>query len=317
MKIVSTLLAVALIAVGGAAIHLWREVGAGRQQIAQLQAQLRERGMPITEAVAAPAPQADISIASMASTPAADRDSKVVSPFGMAVAASDFLTRMSDLQSSPEAVAQRRDLMRSLMKSTHPDVGEALGLAPEEVERLFDLLLAQQERAGARYSLAAAGNSDIPLQDHSAALQEQQVATENELQTMLGSKYAQWQDYTQTRPAWQQRRDLRAVLEAAGSPLTEAQGKSLIVALMAEHRLVRQQSRAATSMDRPITEAMSRYSPERRQRMLDVAAPHLSPQQLEGYRGMLERAAAQDQFMSESMRRAAEAAAAMSQPGGR
>jgi hypothetical protein len=49
--------------------------------------------------------------------------------------------------------------------------------------------------------------------------------------------------------------------------------------------------------------------------MLDVAAAHLSPQQLEGYRGMLERAEAQEERALSTLRRAeAAAAAAAPQP---
>jgi hypothetical protein len=102
------------------------------------------------------------------------------------------------------------------------------------------------------------------------------------------------------------------VLDAAGTPLTEAQGKSLIAALSTEHRHLSQLQRDAMAQGTFSTaDMMNRHAPERRQRMLDAAAPHLSPQQLEGYRGMLERAAAQEESMRATIQRATEAAAAL------
>jgi len=99
------------------------------------------------------------------------------------------------------------------------------------------------------------------------------------------------------------------VLDASGIPLSDTQSRSLITALASEARIITQQSRDAASQGRPIAEIMTRYTPERRQRLLDAAAPHLTPQQLEGYRGMIERAATQERSRISTLQ-AAEAQAA-------
>jgi hypothetical protein len=314
MKIVSVLLGIMLVLVGAAAIHFSREADAARQQVADLKAQLEQREAERVSVsatlgagpVAARAdPAASATIAAVPSAPPSRPAS--------AIAPTDISALLRSQMSSPEAVARRKQLARTLMETANPYVGEALGLAPEEADKLLDLLAAHQEGMSAVFSTAAEGGGPANVQERSAALQQRQQANLAELQAMLGSKYPQWEDYQQTRPAWQQLRDLRAVADAAGNPLTDAQGKSLVAALSVEQRNFSQQSREAASQGTSISEILVRHSPQRRQQMLDVAAAHLSPQQLEGYRGMLERAAAQEQNtlrLLESARSAAAAAAA-------
>lgn len=314
MKTVSVLLGVALVLVSGAALHLWREADSGRQQIEALRAQLRARGessvasapvstTPPAMATADPAP-AGPTAADPAQAAAASRPADT--------AVSNLLETMRANQSSPEAMARSRQTMRMVMASSHPDIGEALGLSPDEAEKLLDLLAEQQAIRSQVFS-SNTGDAAMTPQERSAALQQRQQAHEAELQAMLGSKYPQWQDYSQTQVAWQQRRDLRAVLEAAGTPLTDAQGKSLVAALAAENRRINEERRHAATVAAGQAASgadilFSRYTPEGRQRLLDAAAPHLLPQQLEGFRGMLDRAAAQEQSMRATLQSAAEAA---------
>lgn len=198
-------------------------------------------------------------------------------------------------RSSPEAIARRRITGRMLIEGSNPDIGEALGLTAEQADKLLELLVTHRENSSAVFQSTTEGNLPTSVEERSARLLAQRQADEAELQAMLGSKYSQWKDYNETRQAWQQRRDLRAVLDAGGIPMSDAQSKSLIAALSAEQRDYSQQTRNAISQGGPSAMLPARYSPERRQRLLDTAAPHLTQQQLEGYRGMLERAAAQEQ----------------------
>lgn len=311
MKILSALLGVALVVAGGVVIHLTREVGAERQQVADLKAQLGERDAriaaltaasmaPSVAQVAVPVPQAASPVAGSSSpTPAAQQSAAV----------QEMLAMVRAQSSSPERVAQRRRTTRVLMETSNPDVGEALGLTPDEEDKLLDLLVQNQERTSAVFNAAMEPNGATSVQDRGAALQAAQQENEAEIQAMLGSKYSQWKDYNETRMAWQQRRDLRAVLDAGGIPLTDAQSKALIGALSAEHREFSRQTREAVSQGQPVSARMARQSPERRQRLLDAATPHLSPQQIEGFRGMLDRAAEQERAMFSTLRVAESAAA--------
>lgn len=197
-----------------------------------------------------------------------------------------------------------------LMEGSNPGIAEALGLTPEEKEKLLELLVEHQERSSAVFNEQNQVGAAISAQDRSAALQAQQITNDTELQALLGAKYPQWQDYKQTRQAWRDLEDLRVVSKAAGAPLTEAQSRSLVAALSAEQRNISEESRIAANQGRPFNEIIGRHTPERHQRLLAAAAAHLSLQQLEGYRGMLERAAAQEQAILGPMRQANQAAAA-------
>lgn len=284
MKILSAVLGAALLAVCGMAFQLSRQVEAGRQQIAalksqnqELQAVARLETVPDAQSAEPIGPPVQVTQTATGSAPATAA-SLIMVP---------TIEAMRAQMASPEGMARRKETNRMLMRSSNPGVEVALELGPEERDRLLELLAAQQDRSSAifdRSSLAV--ESEAQRAKLSAELEEHRRTSETELQALLGTKYPQWQDYQQTRGAWSQGRDLRAVLEAAGTPFTTAQERALINALAEEQRSFNQTPEAARQ---PFTT----NTPERQQRRLDAAAPHLSPQQLQSYREMLERATAQ------------------------
>lgn len=310
MKVVPAILGFALVATGGLAIHLWREVDAGRHRIAGLEMQLQERQAEQAALSATSFPRPAASPPSVQTDDLAarvDLPAQAAAPMPL-ITLPDIATLQAQM-SSPEAMARRAQITRTLMNTAHPDIDEALGLSPQEEDKLLDLLAVHQARSSAVF---VSGRPDTDQasarQNVAAALAEHQRTNEAELQNLLGSKYPQWQDYQQTQPAWQQRRDLRAVLDAAGTPLTEAQSQTLIAALSAEQRSFNQTRDA-------ISQPFARNTAERHQRILDAAAPHLSAQQTESYRQMLVRAAAQEQILLAPVREAAAAAAAAAAAG--
>lgn len=300
MKIISTFLGIALLAVGGVAFHFWTEVGAARHQIADLTLRSSQQNpQPVGSTVTHSAAQAAVTDPASASDPA--RDSGMQSPpEAIRPALPAIATTMIAQMASPEAKARLRNTTRALMDSAYPDIGEAIGLSATESEKLLNLLVSHQENSNTVFNRVADGT--INRQDRAAELQKVQDANDAELQAMLGSRYSKYKDYRETVSVWQQRRDLRAVLDASGTPLSEAQGRALIIALSAEQRRINDQTRYASAQGTPSADTRARYSPDKRQRLLDSAAVHLSPQQLEAYKGMLERAAAQEQAMLAPMR---------------
>lgn len=293
MRIVSAILGIALVIAGGAAIQLWRDAGRAQEQIAQLKAQIQGQsaGLPARSATQATQAPASVSIATPENAQASESAPVAVAAQPVPGAVSpDLLAVLKAQMSSPETAARTQALQRSMLVSANPDLREVLGLSADETEKLLDLLAANTA------SLSALSGSprdpSISPQERARAMAERSQANEAALQAMLGSKYAQWKEYEEARPAYQQRRDLRAVLNAAGAPLTDAQDKALIAALSAEQRSFNQQTRDALSRGQPYN-PMARYTPERRQQLLAAVAPHLSPQQLKSYTGMLERAAQQ------------------------
>lgn len=312
MKKVSAVLGIALVAVGGTAIHLWREVDAARDQLAALQAQLEQRDAQPVALAAGPMPQPTPS--AIAPQPAVPTPATPPRPEAATDAAASFIAMMREQQSSPEMAARRRQTLRMLMETSNPGVEEALGLTPEEKEKLFDLLADQQERSSAIFIEQREPGGTASAQERTAALQARLSANDTELQALLGSKYPQWQDYNQTRPAWRQLEDLRVAAKAGGMPLTDAQSRSLVAALAVEQRHFSEEMRNAATQGRSFAEVIAQNTPERQQRRLAAAAPHLSPQQLESYRAMLGRAAAQEQAMLRTLQQAVPAAGATPAP---
>lgn len=203
---------------------------------------------------------------------------------------------------SPEGRAQRMQTRRMLIERTNPDIGEAVGLSPEETERLTDLLARQQARMP-----STSGSSP---QEFSARMEEERRTSEMELRELLGSKYPAFRDYQETRTVWLDRSNLRAVLDAAGAPLTEAQGRALVAAWSVEQRDINQRRRDVLRTGTSAPELLLTNTSERRERMLNAAAPHLSPLQLESYRGMLDRAARQEESTRSMLQSTRDAVAA-------
>lgn len=299
MRIVSAILGIALVIVSGAAIQLWREAGRAQEQIARLEAQIQGQYAELaarSATQATQAPTASVSIASPENTPASESAPMTIAAQPVPTAASPDLSAVLRSQmSSPETAARSQAFLRSMFVTANPDLREVLGLSADEAEKLLDLVAANT--ANLSDLSGSPRDASTSPQERARAMTERSQANEAALQAMLGSKYAQWKEYEEARPAYQQRRDLRAVLNAAGTPLTDAQDKALIAALSAEQRNFNQQTRDALSLGQPHS-PMAQYTPERRQQLLAAAAPHLSPQQLESYREMLDRAAQQQAIFS-------------------
>lgn len=287
MKLKSALLGIGLVAVSGLAFHFWQKLKDERQQAAILSLKEPER-QPPTAASPVPTPAHTSTIAeppSQASTEpqlsgSPERDARI--------AALTMIREVAEQQVlSPEGRAQSRAGMRQHLSSVYPDVDEALGLTTEEADKLLDLITDQRMR-----SSSVMITEPESAQDREARQRKTRETEDAELQALLGRKYVGWKDYQEILPAWVLRNDLRAVLDAAGVPVTEAQDQSLIYALSAEQRIINQ-TRSSTTQDNS-NGLFVQYSPENRQRLLNAVAPHMSPQQLDGYRGLLERKAAQE-----------------------
>lgn len=285
MKWLVAALGVALMATCGISIHLSMELQAHRQRIAMLEDQLASDPVASFRGLGGEAGLQDSSGASESASPPVEIELLEVTPRVPGPS-----PPRATVAFGPEAIARRREARRDGVRQSNPGFDEALGLEGNEVERLLDLLVAQNERSsaiieGVRQS-AASDSTSCPL---SGLLEEHRRNSDVELQALLGDKYPLWQDYQQTRPMWHQRRDLNAVLEAAGVPLTESQNRSLIAALQVTWRQM--------APERNPSGASVRHTPRIHQQLLDAAAPHLSLSQLDGYRQMLERAAEREEAM--------------------
>ena len=292
MKRTVAALAVALVALGGGAIHLWRQLDASRQQIADLQARLKQMeaaqqaaadlfGWQLASLMGRAAPLVPTAPEASA-TPQTTPPSTVVAGIS-----SEMLATLRQRAASPEGRAQARRLKRSTLFVLYPELGKQLNLSVEEANKLFDVL-AQHEVALEEdgREVIAAGNTAEYKRMAEASTQ----AAEADLVAMLGSRYPQWQQYKDTLPGLRQVIDLRPMLIADGNPLSDAQARPLIAAVAAEDNRMDEEAFAPMQSGRSYQEALRlRTSSESTNRLVNAAAPYLNPQQLERYRQMLER----------------------------
>src|SRR5690606_7302628 len=138
MKVVPAILGFALVATGGLAIHLWREVDAGRHRIAGLEMQLHERQAEQAALSATSSPRPAASPPSVQTDDLAarvDLPAQAAAPMPL-ITLPDIATLQAQM-SSPEAMARRAQITRTLMNTAHPDIDEALGLSPQEEDKLL------------------------------------------------------------------------------------------------------------------------------------------------------------------------------------
>jgi hypothetical protein len=277
------ILFVLLVAVGCVAVALWRQLEASRSQIADMQLRLdsqgtsRQAGMPAASLSASPPVHFDPS-----ESPSAPE--RVLPPHPLQYSAP------VTMRPGPEDVERSRLLFRAQLSTQYPDVGKALDLSPDTVGQLFDLLARQD--VDRRRELAAG-----PAAGESAdqAFGRRIQSNEAELSSLLGDKYSQWREYKRELPVRQQVMDLKAVLDAGGIPLADARANSLRAALITTQKELDKERAAALVQagGKPIP----RYSPEGNLRLVDTASGHLSPQQLDAYREMLERQTSRERAM--------------------
>lgn len=273
MKAIIAILSAALVALGGVSIHLWRQLDVSRQAVVQHENDILMA--PANQAAVIGPTVAPLDVASeLGGVSKGVEENKTLEEDKPLDERLRALITTGETDVSPENTARVKTVLVASMHNEYPDVGKVLDLSRDEVDRLFDLLYKQSFG-----SIEARGSS-----------------AEDELEELLGSKYEKWQEYKTELPTRRQVRDLAAVLDSAGSPLTDSQRNSLIPALVDAERRNSQARAVATetgSLDEVISR-LSRFTPEANRYRLDTAAAHLTPQQLESYQQVLDRATIQE-----------------------
>jgi hypothetical protein len=299
MKAIVAILSAALVALGGGAIHLSRQLDASRHQVAALQAQVDTTAASVRQAATiAPSPSlplAEPTAAAPAAAPAPDAVGKEM----------ERIAAMIATRRSPESMARVKTSMIGMMSNDFPDVGKVLGLSRDEVDQLFDLLYEQAKRS----------SEMDPMSDAASVARMTQTA-KDELVSLLGSKYAKWEEYRTELPTRRHVKDLTVALDAAGTPLSDEQSNFLIPTLVAEERRNSQFHEAThrqTSSDRPMPAQFNRFTPEANRNLLNAAAAYLTPQQMETYSQVLERASIQETTVRNGLNEAQKYAEAVRQ----
>lgn len=304
MKALTGALGVGVVVAGVAAGMLWRDLSAVRSQStelrdrllalqsAQVAASLSPDPLLGPAALAGPATTASPGSPQGATAPAATTGPAAAR--NASQAGNALMEGISKVLSSPEG----RDIVlaqvRMMLPQQFPDLAQELGLSKAEEEKFFDMLARQQAdlSGGVLGALGGGGMDQAAIQEMQRKAREQQQAQQAEINTFLGSKAPQWQEYQRTLPVRQQVNSLKTAL-GPDNPLTASQSRSLMTAISAEQERIRQDRRnaprpAADNPQNRLEQQMQRQQ-EDNARLVSAASSHLSAQQLESYRNLLQQ----------------------------
>jgi hypothetical protein len=300
-KLVPVLMAV-LSAVAIATIYLWQELREVRTQSGEVLARITEQQSARQTAVDArtfPAPTTElqtVAVTAPASAAPSPPGTNATAENTPGNAMQDMVQRVLG---TPEGREMMMAQMRMVLPQQYPDLGRELALSPAETEKFFDML-AKHQMSTTGYALELRDNSgqrNAAAQETQRNLQEIQLANQAEITAMLGGKATLWQQYQQTLPTRRQVNQLKMSLGTGNNALSDTQGTPLIAALAAEQSRIQQERRNAPAPPQQpgqlnrqtaIEQQLDRMA-EDNSRMVTVASSHLSPQQLESYRKMLEQ----------------------------
>lgn len=289
---------------GVVSVNLWRELRDERQLTEQLRAELAEsmRARPISlpQLPAAAPAQAPTPAPATPTLPAA---AQVQPTSTIATGIPPPPIRGNALQqqllADPEFAKARDAQQRLSVRRANPGLAEELELSAREEEQLFDLLARHtQDTAQELSGITRNGALDpAAVSTLERARQDRQQLLDDALLGMLGgNRFAQWQQYDKARPARSRVMSLNMQLAQSGMSLSEAQMRPLTTALHAEQerqaRTTQPTGRDLRNVDTQtrlrMQDEMRQHNDESNRRMLEAAAPHLTPQQLNMLRTEME-----------------------------
>lgn len=301
---------------GIVSVNLWRELRAERELTAGLRTQLAEAATPAS-VPASSTPMRETALASAAPTSAATPAAKPGAETAPAVVTAPINLALNsrEMLKDPEYRAARLAQARMTLPQNYPGLVEELGLSREEADQLFDLLAENQVSTANQLPIGTNGQIDqAAMQEFTRARQEQQAKLNESVAALLGSRYGQWQEYEQTRPARMQVTQVGRTLESVGMPITDAQRRPLTAVYIAEQK---RQTQERQSMIREVTrdpqsqarlqEESIKLQAESNRRILEAAASHLSSEQVDALRQSFEQQQAMSRASSRLMRAQQEA----------
>lgn len=245
MRISSAISWALVIASAIVSVMLWRDLRAERQLVAELRTQLDESRTALAEARSPAQPavtplREEAAVATTSAEPRAPAQQILQEP---AVAAKPAEMVLPDSGSKDERLARARSVARRIDLT----LATELGLSVQEADLLFNILgegVLRREEAltrlrnesltdDARRSARTRMDEELEQQEKAAIIDA------------LGAKrYAEVQEYQETRPARARVTNFSGMLASRGAALTEAQSKSFSRVMVAEQR--RQESEAST-----------------------------------------------------------------------
>ncbi len=287
--------ALAIVA-GIVSVNLWRDLRDERQTTAQLRAQLTQQP-PAAVAANVPAPVPSVAPSAAVAPVTAQQAAEPTSSRAPAEAtARDLINNLRidqrELLKDPEYRKAALAQARLNVPRNYPDLFEVLGLAPEQAERLTDLLAEQQlEQNSVTSVIGPNGIDQAAMAEVTRRAEELQRRRDEEITALLGPAGLQeFKAYEQTRAPRMQAQNMRQLLDSAGLPLAPAQVRAFTEAHIAVQRnqsnatqdMLQRAAQIAPGPDREarMREAMLEVQEDRNRRLLDAVRPHLNAQQI-------------------------------------
>jgi hypothetical protein len=284
-------LAMALLVVAVVAVHLWLEVGKQRESNTALAARISAlesvRSGAVAQEVARPV--ASGGAAAIGPAPAGAGNDRAAAATGEAALLAG-MREMLETESGRELIASFGVMA---LRRQYPDLEKAMGLTPEEADKLLELLARQRVDSGLPPGVGRSRpEADPAAREHQeralAEQRERESAGEAQIAALLGDRYPKWQEYermsaermgeTYTREA---RAQLRAAISSRDNPMADATFEAFTAAVDAEERRFQQES-----PPRSVQQQVQQL-PEMHRRMIQAASAHLDAAQLERYRQYL------------------------------
>lgn len=286
MKKLVVVLSIAVLALAGGTLYLWRQLDAERK----LNADLQQRMQALESA------QQSFASFFNRREPAADTTAPQESapPVDPAAArarreqnAREALNRTREALNTPEARQVVSGMVRAFLPMMLPDLAKELNLSPAEMDKFMELLSRQTDGVIGQFAGGASA------QQMAGNVEEMRQKGDAEIAAFLGDKYPQWKEYEGSLQARQQVNQLQTTLAASGNKLSDAQTRPLIAALSAEQKRIAQDaaSNSATQSATPEErrQLAQQRTTENNRRLVDAAAPYMTAQQLEAYKASLNR----------------------------
>lgn len=320
-KLMLACAALALVS-GIVSVTLWRELRDERGRTAELRALVAEAeqrvpGPQLTVSTPAgpaggPAPaSSEAGAVDARPAPAPPPATRALQPINL-----NSQELMKDPEYRKAMLAQRR---MSLPQS-YPGLAEELGLTPEEVNRLFDLIAENQlERSSAAIRFDGNTPPDPALLEQMRQQQEEsQRKLDESIASLLGeAKLAQYKEYVPTQSSRMRAAEMGRTMGALGRPLSDAQLRPLTAAFIAEQNRQREDAQAMSrefmqqggAPDRERLEEVNfRRQQESNRRLVDAVRPHLDTRQLETLQSSLDQQLAINRASTRALRAQMEAA---------
>jgi hypothetical protein len=171
-------------------------------------------------------------------------------------------------------------------------LSEALGLSPEEVEKMWDLLAANQLNAmGAVPIMNGRVDTDAIRESSLSRIEAQRTLNESVASLLGPDRMDRWKEYQETLPSRQQTVQLGRILQSSGQALSDQQAAALADTIIAEQMGLRDglARGGGGSMDPgQAQEERFRLQAESNRRIVEGASSYLNTNQVAALRAALD-----------------------------